>query len=276
MSEFNQAQTCDACGAAEATAFICGDCSYSLHRELLSLPELLAELGTERAKKSVKGSSTGGGGGDPRAMCPVNFDAADLIAKIESWLRRISVLLPVQPCGSSPARQARCLACNTHELALRPDAAQLLHDVRRLSTKARNLIDLPLEKYDLGVCVCGKRIIAPRNPESPWGGRAERVYVCRNKVGDVECGTEWLVEERIALLADVHERQFEDNMLTPRQIEVATGGRLKFQRVRNWIDRDEEGKLVVSIDSEGRTVVRFGDVLDREAATNARRSKTAA
>lgn len=223
--------------------FVCVDCIDTLHGDLAALPGDVHELTVELTRQARKGRGRGGRSADN--PLPLNLAASRILTELRTLLvSEIRELtfgdMDRQPGGTW---EAMCLWLTQAEqsIALREGGGEFCRELSRLRGKARRLVDTPPERVYVGQCDCltTPPLYAPRD---------QAVVRCRT------CGADWNVQDRL----DQLEQECRDFRLTAREVELATGGRIKASRVRKWKERGQ-----VDIDTEGR--IRFGDALGLEA-----------
>lgn len=248
-------RTCEAgCDRPAVDAFVCGTCVDGYSRDLHALPGLCRELRLEMARLARKttGPATKTAGGKTQPL-PYDPHAADALNRIRNELVGAVRVLCVDPARMPPDTEggmAAWLIRNLAAVPLRPEAGDIITGLTRAITAAKRIIDTPPERRYIGRCVCG----GDTEPERTklYATTRDRYHRCP------ECGTQWDVAQR---LADLHQ-DLADYLLTPAEVELATGGRVSAERVRKWRERGQIGA------SGGR--YRYGDVLAAEAQRTTR------
>lgn len=239
--------TCTACRDNPVTdTFVCTPCADEYHGLLAEAPHIAAELAVEVAKLSRKGRQPSGHVRRTEQPLPYSPHASAALDRLRSELVgavRIVALgdTTVYPADTVPA-MAEWLTRMEGAVMLRPEGGEIITGLAAAIRRGRAIIDTPPERRFVGDCPCGdaedrSRLLA---------------IVGREYVRCPRCGTTYRVAECIAQLEDA----MRDRLVTPKEVELVTSGRIKWARVRQWISR---GLIAQHPDNR----VRFGDALDR-------------
>lgn len=239
--------TCTACRDNPVTdAFVCTPCADEYHGLLAEAPHIAAELAVEVAKLSRKGRQPSGHVKRTEQPLPYSPHASAALDRLRSELVsavRIVALgdATAYPADTVPA-MAEWLTRMEGAVMLRPEGGEIITGLAAAIRRGRAIIDTPPERRFVGDCPCGdaedrSRLLA---------------IVGREYVRCPRCGTTYRVAECIAQLEDA----MRDRLVTPKEVELVTSGRIKWARVRQWISR---GLIAQHPDNR----VRFGDALDR-------------
>ncbi len=170
----------------------------------------------------------------------MNHQAANLNQQIQQNLTKTNQLIN-QPTNQPTTRLITQIQQNLKTLAQHPQAPTQIATLNHLTKQATRLIDLPPDKRLIGNCYCGTRL---------YGDPTKPTTTCPN------CHTNWDTQQRLTDL----EQQCRDLRLTPKEVQIATSGRIKATRIRKWIQRHR-----INADQHGR--IRFAEALQLEQHT---------
>lgn len=238
--------TCTACRDNPVTdTFVCTPCADEYHGLLAEAPHIAAELAVEVAKLSRKGRQPSGHVKRTEQPLPYSPHASAALDRLRSELVgavRIVALgdATAYPADTVPA-MAEWLTRMEAAVMLRPEGGEIITGLADAIRRGRVIIDTPPERRFVGDCPCGdaedrSRLLA---------------VVGREYVRCPRCGTSYRVAECIAQLEDA----MRDRWVTAAEVQTATVGRIKRDRVDKWVARGQ-----IERDGEGR--VRFGDACD--------------
>ena len=230
------AAVCEACQVRPRhLSMLCPDCAADFEGHLHRLPRLRDELSAALVRQG--GAAAGPSGGAALSSpVPINLTASELLGELDRLTSRLRAAVPAHR-----RRPGTTLVGHVGDLVLVEGIGALVAQLWWLYDRARRLSEPPAERVGLGACGCGQELFAPTTA---------RFTRCR------DCGNVHDVQARLVNRSAVRERDFAEYWLTPVQVEAATSGRVRADRVRQWVHRD---KIAVE---DGK--VRFGDVLDLE------------
>ena len=242
------ARTCDACRAKPAyDAFVCRDCMDTYHGDLAKTPAMAEDLHVEITRQSRKSSGPSAATGSEERALPYDPAASQALDRLRFELVTACLAVTLGQRDKLPADTigAMCDWLTRHEasVALRQEGGDIVRGLSAALKRASRIIDSPPERRYIGRCVCTDRAGEPTRLYAITG---EAVHRC-------PCGTGWIVADRMAQL----EEDLRDYRMTPAEVELATAGRVKADRVRKW---QERGQI-----SGRRGKYRLGDVLATES-----------
>lgn len=239
--------TCTACRDNPVTdTFVCTPCADEYHGLLAEAPHIAAELAVEVAKLSRKGRQPSGHVKRTEQPLPYSPHASAALDRLRSELVSAVRIVALGDASAYPAdtvpAMAEWLTRMEAAVMLRPEGGEIVTGLAAAIRRGRAIIDTPPERRFVGDCPCGdaedrSRLLA---------------VVGREYVRCPRCGTTYRVAECIAQLEDA----MRDRLVTPKEVEMVTSGRIKWARVRQWISRG-------LIEQHPDNRVRFGDALDR-------------
>lgn len=239
---------CGVCGADAIEAYVCPACLATYRQQLAGALSLARNLRLEQTRQTAKGSAVTGRGSAEQPLPyvePASRALDALKAVLASACRTLALDQPLPPDFIGP--MAAWLLLIADSVALRPEGPDIVAELMRATKRGLRICDSPPEKVYIGNCQACRILNPTAEPPRMYARRGDLVHACH------QCGAEWAVEESLERL----EQELADYRLTFAEVEVATGGRVKADRVRKWVERGHLGRT-----SAG---VRFGDVLGVEA-----------
>jgi LSD1 subclass zinc finger protein len=235
------------CTRPSGDAFVCAPCIDDLEMCLGDVPKLVEDL-TVAAMRQVRFTSNGGGVTGNRTPLPVNLNASDRLAYLNSAL--VSAVKQIteqrglpKPAIDGPERISRWLLAHVHSVAMDEGGGDIVADIKREHARSMRVIDCPPESVYVGICDgCQTPMHAPQG---------ELEYRCQT------CGAEYVVadqkakiDERIrsAILslreiAELSARHL-GRKITIKQLEGLVRHRdLKHAGTRRWDGRHETIRL---------------------------------
>ena len=239
--------TCTACHDHPVTdTFVCQPCGDEFHGHLAEAPHIAEELAVEVAKLSRKGRQPSGHVRRTEQPLPYSPHASAALDRLRSELVAAVRIVALGDASAYPADTVPAMAAWLTRMegavVLRPEGGDIVNGLADAIKAGRRIIDNPPERRFVGDCPCGDA-----GDRSRLLAEVGREFVkCRR------CGTTYRVDECVAQLEDA----MRDRLVTPKEVEMVTSGRIKWARVRQWISR---GLIAQHPDNR----VRFGDALDR-------------
>lgn len=268
--------TCPSCFGRSEDALLCTVCTSRLTTDLrgnasiMGVAELVDNLHVAMAKQA---RINGGGNAKPRPRpktaegedgnhklaherLPINLGAAAALADLESYLGTWAMDVTNDqwwptPGELAPVSAADALLDHMPEIRRHGAVAELVEELTKVITKARRVIDRPVEMRYVGPCLapagggqCGHDL---------YIGPGAATVRCTN------CGTTHEVANRPADLLDASE----DHIVTVREasqyIGYFGGMAVNQKTIRTWIDR---GVLSTRPGPTEERHIRLGDLYD--------------
>lgn len=252
MSRRRPAQTtamsCGVCGATVADVYVCTDCLDRYHGHLARVPSVVADLRIEHTRQAVKGGQISGRGTGEQPL-PYVPAASEAMTNLYTALVTACRALVLDGDLPAPGVASVCawLAAREASIPLRAEGPDIVAELDRCMARAMRVCDNPPEKVYIGNCPTCAAANPDAEPVRMYAARGAVVHHC------TQCQSPWMVAESLARL----EQELADYRLTFAEVELATGGRIKADRVRKWSERGHLERTAAG--------VRFGDVLGVEA-----------
>lgn len=238
---------CVQCGAARPGAsFLCSTCTARFQGRIKSMPGRILTLESmATVRQSQQGD--GGGGNSYKSVVPLNVDAISAAYDMKAFLVGLAKSLPGAPVTKGYAAAAEAVAVRIGEITGRPVVDRLYRRCEKLMARADRITDGEddRDRVFLGWCDGCSRPL--------YSSLDHTYHDCPG------CGRTHDVRTKRQAIEQVAEQDYADEWLTPRQVELATFGRISADRVRQWKHR---GKI--QADESG--LVLFGDCLSLGAA----------
>lgn len=242
------------CGSPSPSAVICGGCGGRLRAALVMAASIAPDLDDAIARQLRHGG--GGHGGEvPLPYDPAASDAAAslrmVLAGVAGRLTAEDGRLPYRSMGTGP--MARWLSGQVPRVAIRQDAGEICHAIRRAVDRCVMVLDGPPERTFAGPCHgCGADLL---------GVPGQPVVTCGRCGASAE-----LAERRRAMRAQL------DDMLGGAAWCARMAGRLgpavSENTVYSWARRSQlvpHGQLPSGRGGGMAPVYRLGDVIDLAA-----------
>lgn len=166
--------------------FICASCTEGVRDLLVSIPGWVTELTTQAARLNVTGPTVGTSGTKTPPL-PVNVNAAEVMGDLRNTIRGI-YLATKHHTDTTTTGMVDTLVHDLPSITSNPDAGNMADELDHAIHRARNAVDIPPDRIDVGVC-----------------GHDEQGVVCTDRVTAVKgeawarcrtCGTEYDVADR--------------------------------------------------------------------------------
>lgn len=237
--------------------FLCPPCVSTLRRDLVAVPDLLADLEVTITRQDKISDDSGGRKSDERPL-PLRLGPMqardDLLSTLANWAAQLA--------GVPVVGASAYLIERLDDIRIATYAGALADEIGYAVIVAQRAVDKPLQLVYVGPCdKCGWDLYAhPRRA----------VVACRND----ECGAEYEIASRREWLL----KQAEDQLRTATEISRALPNLLQrpltAAKIRGWAYTGRLAKHPPLPDRPNEPVYRIGDVIDlcrEEAEKESRR-----